>query len=91
MTSFTFEQLPRKFWREDGRKKMSPRFMERLITTEKMAKMMLTEKKMMMMEKMVQMMSRWVTHGPARCSPGPAQLTKLASGGSAGCSRENIG
>ena len=38
----------------------------------------------MMMEKMAKMMSRWVTHGPARCSPGPAQLTKLASGGSAG-------
>ena len=38
----------------------------------------------LMTERMVQMMSRWVTHGPARCSPGPAQLTKLASGGSAG-------
>ena len=68
-------------------------FSERLITTEKMAKMMMTEKlmmmmmmekTMMMMEKMAKMMSRWVTHGPARCSPGPAQLTKLASGGSAG-------
>ena len=65
--------------------------MERLITTEKMAKMMMLEKmmlreeKMMMMrEKMAKMMSRWVTHGPASCSPGPAQLTKLASGGSAG-------
>ena len=29
-------------------------------------------------------MSIRVTHGPARCSPGHAQLTKLASGGSAG-------
>ena len=65
--------------------------MERLITTEMMAKMlmlekiMLTEEKMMMMrEKMAKMMSRWVTHGPARCSPRPAHLTKLASGGSAG-------
>ena len=64
--------------------------MERLITTEMMAKMlmlekiMLTEEKMMMREKMAKMMSRWVTHGPARCSPRPAHLTKLASGGSAG-------
>ena len=57
---------------------------ERLITTEKMAKMMVTEKKMMMKgmkmteenkmmmtEKMAKMMSRGVTHGPARCSLGP--------------------
>ena len=62
---------------------------ERLITTEKMEKMMVTEKMMMpekkmMTEKMAKMMSRGVTHGPARCSLGPAQLTKLASGGSAG-------
>ena len=50
-------------------------------------RLMLTEEKMrmrMMREKMARMMSSWVTHGPARCSPGPAQLTKLASGGSAG-------
>ena len=79
---------------------MVPFFSERLITTEKMAKMMMTEKKKMMtekmmMEKMAKMMSRGVTHGPARCSLGPHctthQIGIWRQCRPAGCSRENIG